>query len=259
MAKKKTTTNFDPGRFRMGEEASMATIPQTPLQQLQKSTQVAAIDPYYVKDPITGLSPAQVEARAAQAEAQTGAIGTATQLGLTINPKTGMINPPATGTVFNPTTGKFEKPAGNIVVTDPNAAATAAALAAQQAAQLAAEEKRRAGQSAFTLLKSQFDLYGLGDLVSPLEELISEGISAAEMTLKLRNDPKYNKAYKIRFAANDARIAKGLRALSEAEYIGLEDGYQNIMVYQNHIILVVNMGNKKDLRSLLLEMYLQLN
>jgi hypothetical protein len=36
-------------------------------------------------------------------------------------------------------------------------------------------------------------------------------------------------AYKKRFAANAARIAKGLGALSEAEYIGLEDQYQNIM------------------------------
>ncbi len=35
--------------------------------------------------------------------------------------------------------------------------------------------------------------------------------------------------YKRRFAANAARIGKGLRALSEAEYLTLEDGYQNIM------------------------------
>jgi hypothetical protein len=35
--------------------------------------------------------------------------------------------------------------------------------------------------------------------------------------------------YKKRFAGNAQRIAKGLRALSEAEYIGLEDQYQNVM------------------------------
>jgi hypothetical protein len=33
----------------------------------------------------------------------------------------------------------------------------------------------------------------------------------------------------MRFAANKARIQKGLAALSEAEYIGLEDAYQGIM------------------------------
>jgi hypothetical protein len=36
-------------------------------------------------------------------------------------------------------------------------------------------------------------------------------------------------AYQKRFAANAARINKGLRALSEAEYLALEDGYQTIM------------------------------
>jgi hypothetical protein len=34
---------------------------------------------------------------------------------------------------------------------------------------------------------------------------------------------------KKRFAANAQRIAKGLTAISEAEYLGLEDQYQNIM------------------------------
>jgi hypothetical protein len=36
-------------------------------------------------------------------------------------------------------------------------------------------------------------------------------------------------AYKKRFAANAQRVAKGLRALSEAEYIGTEDQYQDVM------------------------------
>jgi hypothetical protein len=85
-----------------------------------------------------------------------------------------------------------------------------------------AREKR---QSAFDLLKLQFDEYGLGALVEPLRGLIQEGISPSEFAVRLRQtDP-----YKKRFAANATRISKGLRALSEAEYIGLEDGYQTIM------------------------------
>jgi hypothetical protein len=85
-----------------------------------------------------------------------------------------------------------------------------------------AREKR---QSAFDLLKLQFDEYGLGALVEPLRGLIQEGISPSEFAVRLRQtDP-----YKKRFAANTARIASGLRALSEAEYINLEDGYQTIM------------------------------
>jgi hypothetical protein len=102
----------------------------------------------------------------------------------------------------------------------------AAALAAQQAAAAAAEEKRRQGQSAFDLLKSQFALYGLEGLVSDVEKYVKDGLSQAEFTLRLRTE---SDAYKKRFAANAQRINKGLRALSEAEYITLEDQYQNVM------------------------------
>ena len=88
-----------------------------------------------------------------------------------------------------------------------------------------ADRRRREGQSAYTLLLEQFNQYGLGALVEPLKNFIVEGLSPAEFTLRLRDTD----AYKKRFAANQARIQKGLRALSEAEYIGLEDQYQNVM------------------------------
>jgi hypothetical protein len=89
-----------------------------------------------------------------------------------------------------------------------------------------ADAAAKAGrQSAYDLLFQQFDAYGLGALVTPLRSLIESGISPAEFTIKLRETD----AYKKRFAANTARINKGLRALSEAEYIGLEDQYQDVM------------------------------
>jgi hypothetical protein len=105
-----------------------------------------------------------------------------------------------------------------------NLKATSATTAAQEAARLA-EEKRRQGQSAYSLLLSEFERYGMGALVEPLKQFIQDGISPSEFTLRLRETD----AYKKRFAANAARIAKGLSALNEAEYIGLEDQYQNIM------------------------------
>jgi len=80
-------------------------------------------------------------------------------------------------------------------------------------------------QSAYDLLFQQFNQYGLGALVEPLKGLITSGASPAEFTIKLRETD----AYKKRFAANQARIQKGLTAISEAEYLGLEDQYQNIM------------------------------
>jgi hypothetical protein len=87
------------------------------------------------------------------------------------------------------------------------------------------DEKIRQGQSAYTLLFEEFNRYGMGALVEPLKALIQDGLSPAEFTLRLRETD----AYKKRFAANAQRIAKGLTAISEAEYLGLEDGYQNVM------------------------------
>ena len=93
---------------------------------------------------------------------------------------------------------------------------------AADAARVQAQGER---QSAYDLLLQQFNQYGLGALVEPLKGLITSGASPAEFTIKLRESD----AYKKRFAANQARIQKGLTAISEAEYLGLEDQYQSIM------------------------------
>ena len=82
-----------------------------------------------------------------------------------------------------------------------------------------------AGKSAYDLLLSQFSLYGLQSLVEPLKALITDDTSSGELTLMLRSTEPYKK----RFAANADRLAKGLTPLSEKEYIGMEDQYQNIM------------------------------
>lgn len=93
------------------------------------------------------------------------------------------------------------------------------------AASVASAEALAKRQSAFDLLREQFAQYGLEGLVDPLKGLIQENVSPSEFAVRLRQTEPYKK----RFAANAARISKGLRALSEAEYIGLEDGYQSIM------------------------------
>ena len=98
-------------------------------------------------------------------------------------------------------------------------------MEADAAAKAAAEDKRRAGQSAYDILYSQFSQYGLGSLMEPLKDLVTSGASPAEFTIKLRETD----AYKTRFAANAQRVAKGLKALDEAAYIEMEDQYQNIM------------------------------
>jgi hypothetical protein len=87
------------------------------------------------------------------------------------------------------------------------------------------DEDYKDRKSAYDLLYSEFKQYGLEALVTPLKSLIEEGVSPSEFTLRLRETD----AYKKRFAANAQRVAKGLRALSEAEYIGTEDQYQDVM------------------------------
>lgn len=98
-------------------------------------------------------------------------------------------------------------------------------LDANLAAQTLAATQKAERQSAYDLLLQQFNQYGLGSLVTPLKDLITTGVSPSEFTLRLRETD----AYKKRFAANQERINKGLKAISEAEYLGLEDQYQNIM------------------------------
>jgi len=101
-----------------------------------------------------------------------------------------------------------------------------AILAGQQtAAAQAAAQAQAERQSAYDILLAEFTRYGLSALVEPLKGFIISGASPAELTIQLQNTD----AYKKRFAANEQRIAKGLSALSPAEYVAIEDQYQNIM------------------------------
>lgn len=88
-----------------------------------------------------------------------------------------------------------------------------------------AAQNLAARQSAYDLLYSQFNKYGLGSLVKEIEYLIKENVSPSEFAIRLQD----TQGYQNRFSANKDRIKKGLAALSPAEYIGLEDQYQNIM------------------------------
>lgn len=89
----------------------------------------------------------------------------------------------------------------------------------------AAEDKAKR-KSAYDMLYEEFDNYGLGSLVSDIKNILVDGsLDPTEFSLKIRNTD----AYKARFIANEARLAKGLRALSPASYIAMEDKYQEVM------------------------------
>ena len=95
------------------------------------------------------------------------------------------------------------------------------------AAEVVADDtvRRIEQQSAYDILNTEFAKYGLQSLVEPLKGLIGSGVSPSQFSIELRNTP----AYKTRFSANETRIANGLSALTPAEYVKLEDQYQNIM------------------------------
>ena len=85
--------------------------------------------------------------------------------------------------------------------------------------------EQAARKSAYDILMEEFNRYGLGSLVEPLKGLVMENVPPSEFALRLQQTD----AYKQRFSANADRIAKGLTALKPAEYLAMEDQYQNIM------------------------------
>ena len=108
---------------------------------------------------------------------------------------------------------------------DAKAAAAEAAAEKSLAASTKAAQNKASGQSAFDLLASELGAMGMSGLADPLRQFIEDNLSKDELLLRLRGTD----AYKKRFAANAQRTAKGLRALSEAEYIQNEDAYQDVM------------------------------
>jgi hypothetical protein len=81
-------------------------------------------------------------------------------------------------------------------------------------------------QSAYDTLYNEFKKYGLASLVESVKNLITDAnTSPSQLSIALQNTDEY----KNRFSANQDRIKAGLVALTPAEYIGLEDQYQNIM------------------------------
>ena len=87
------------------------------------------------------------------------------------------------------------------------------------------EETDTAGETSAYDLLNEFKLLGLDSLLEDVKRLIIDGVGDDQLLLEIRKTPAWQK----RFAANKTRLAKGLRALSEGEYIDLETKYQEIM------------------------------
>jgi hypothetical protein len=81
-------------------------------------------------------------------------------------------------------------------------------------------------KSAFDLITLELKNLGLESLITPLTKIFSDGIEDSD---SIRLALSQTTAYQDRFKANEERIKAGLRALSPAEYIRLEDQYQEVM------------------------------
>ena len=81
-------------------------------------------------------------------------------------------------------------------------------------------------QNAFDLMKSTLQAWGLTALLGDLQNFIIQGDTSPDtLTLKLSQ----TQAYQQRFAGNAERIKNGLPALSPAQYIAMEEQYQNVL------------------------------
>jgi len=267
MAKKKTTapntlTQKQLKDMLAQQQANLAATQErlTQAEETYKSlttpSEAETIDPDLVRSKVTGLSAAQQEAKdtltTIAQEQGGGYLRTSKSAGEVVAKPTTILPPgqewkwfPTTGgggswkavQIFTPGSGNGNS-GGGVNSGSSTGSTTKTTYTAPDGriftdlgaynayiAQIAAEDKRRKGQSAFDLLFSEFDRYGMGALLNDVKNFIVEGLSRDELVLKLRATPAYEK----RFAANAQRIKSGLRALSEAEYIGLEDQYQSVM------------------------------
>lgn len=177
-------------------------------------------------NPTTGLSynPNAKPVPAAPAPAVTPSVSYNPLTGLSYNPNAEVMpqGPTLTSTLNKTATTTATSAAKPVTSTLPTVTQPIADTSAIDALKQQQQQDR---VSAFNILKEQFSQYGLGSLVDNIKGLLQDGTPASEFSLKLQQTPEYQK----RFAANADRIKAGLSALTPAQYIAMEDQYQNLM------------------------------
>lgn len=76
-----------------------------------------------------------------------------------------------------------------------------------------------------TVTTDRFTKYNLTSLIPVIKKLAVEGATEATIAITLQDTPEY----KTRFKANDDRIKKGLKVLTPAEYLNVEDSYRQVL------------------------------
>jgi hypothetical protein len=80
-------------------------------------------------------------------------------------------------------------------------------------------------KDAYALIEDTLNTYGLSELSSVIKGYMLQGLGPEQAKLLIKQDP----IYKARFRGNQVRLDSGLNALTEAEYLGLEDTYSQVM------------------------------
>jgi hypothetical protein len=80
-------------------------------------------------------------------------------------------------------------------------------------------------RDAYALLEAAFKQYGLDSLVPIIRQYMEDDLGPEQAKLKLRSEP----VYKQRFKGNELRLGKGLNALSEVDYLELENDYSETL------------------------------
>jgi LysM repeat protein len=164
------------------------------------------------------------------------------------NPQITNVNLIRPGQVFNiptkatkPPAGGSTPPAGGSTEPAPktseelaaeDAAKAAAAAAAKEAADKKAQDEKdlASRRDAFAIIKSTLTTYGFTTAeIAELSAFAEAGLTNAKMgPEQVKLDMRELPTYKARFAGNTARVAAGMNALSEAEYLRQENDYSEI-------------------------------
>jgi hypothetical protein len=98
-------------------------------------------------------------------------------------------------------------------------------------------------KDAYALLNQTFRDYGLESLVPAIEGFMKRNLGPNQAAVELRTMPEYIK----RFKGNDLRRAAGKNALTEAEYLAVEDAYdQTLRAYGQQNYFGIDRKTKQE-------------
>ena len=207
-----------------------SSVNTTTLAGIQAASAVP--EPYYTaKVGTTGLTQAQIDTRASAVDVAKSINDNYSEFGITSK--------------VDPTTGKVTTTKGTTVLTNtpPDSPLYVPPVVPKaKTPEELAEERLR--MDAFAMLKDVFTSYGLEELIPVIEGYMRADIGTNQATLLL----KQSEPYKIRFAGNEARRAKGLNVISEAAYLELENDYaETLRAYglQDYFGVVTDVSSRK--------------